>query len=223
MQEESGNGTLGPDEPPQGEYQYPTGPRGGNLFVREAAALEDAFIARYTGYVRRIGRTASYDVLLRALSTSDDVNGLALALESAGRPAASAADPLAGARLRSARARQELLERAGGAYQAGEVAAMLGVTRQAVHGRYKRGSILGLPQGETEILYPACQFTREGQVVAGLGEVLAAFGVQNPWTQLAVLMAPSAAAGGNTPLQSLAAGDRQGALMAVRGYGEHVA
>jgi len=223
MNRERDDENEGTAEAPQGEHRYPTGPRGGHLFVREAAALEDAFIARYTGYVRRIARTASYDVLLRALSTSDDVNGLALALEGAGRPAAAAPDPLAGGRLRSARARQELLERAGGAYQAGEVAAMLGVTRQAVHGRYRRGSILGLPQGDTEILYPACQFTREGQVISGLGEVLAAFGVQNPWTQLAVLMAPSPAAGGNTPLHSLAAGDRQGALMAVRGYGEHVA
>jgi hypothetical protein len=210
-------------EAPAGEYRYPTGPHSEALPIREAAALESAFIARYTGYVRRLARTASDDVLLRALSTGDDVNGLALALQGAGRPAAAAADPLAAARLRSARARQDLLERAGGAYQASEVARMLGVTRQAVHGRYRRGSILGLPQGDTEILYPACQFTHDGQVVSGLAEVLAAFGVQNPWTQLAVLMAPSPAAGGGTPLQALAAGDRQSAVTAVRGYGEHVA
>jgi hypothetical protein len=187
------------------------------------AAVADAFIERYTSYVRRIGRTAPPEVLLRALATSDDVNGLAIALGTAGRQAAGAADPLAAARLRAAGARQELLQRAGGAYQAHEVARMLGVTRQAVHGRFKRGSLLGLPQGDAEILYPACQFTRDGQVVAGLAEVLRAFRVASPWTRLAVLVAPTPALGGRTPLDALAAGDRAGAAQAARAYGEHLA
>jgi hypothetical protein len=187
------------------------------------AAVADAFIERYTSYVRRIGHTAPPEVLLRALATSDDVNGLAIALGNAGRQAAGAADPLAGARLRAAGARQELLQRAGGAYQAHEVARMLGITRQAVHGRYKRGSLLGLPQGDAEILYPTCQFTRDGQVVAGLAEVLRAFRVANPYTRLAVLIAPTPALGGRTPLDALAAGDRAGAVQAARAYGEHLA
>lgn len=187
------------------------------------AAVADAFIERYTSYVRRLGRTAPPEVLLRALATSDDVNGLAIALGDAGRVAAGTPDPLAGARLRAAGARQELVQRAGGAYQAHEVARMLGITRQAVHGRYKRGSLLGLPQGATEVLYPACQFTRDGQVVDGLPDVLRAFRVQNPYTRLAVLVAPSPALGGRTPLDALAAGDRAGAVQAVRAYGEHLA
>jgi hypothetical protein len=190
--------------------------------VREVA-LEDAFIERYTTYVRRIGRSAPPEVLRRALSTSDDVNGLAIALENAGRLAAGATDPLASARLRSGRARQELIARAGGAYQAHEVAGMLGVTRQAVHGRYRRGTLLGLPQGPGEILYPVCQFTREGQALPGLAEVLAAFRVENPWTRLAVLLAPSPLANGKPPLDALATGDRAGAVLAVRSYGEHLA
>jgi hypothetical protein len=204
------------------ETVYPTGPRGEPMYVREVA-LEEAFIERYSQYVRRIARNASTEVLRRALSTSDDVNGLAIALEDAGRPASGMVDPLAAARLRAGQARQELLARAGGAYQAHEVARMLGVTRQAVHGRYKRGSLLGLPQGDAEILYPACQFTRDGQVLSGLGEVLSAFRVESPWTRLAVLMAPSAATGGGTPLDALAAGDRSSAVMAARAYGEQLA
>jgi hypothetical protein len=187
------------------------------------AAVADAFIERYTSYVRRLGRTASPEVLLRALATSDDVNGLAIALGSAGRVAAGTPDPLAGARLRAAGARQELVQRAGGAYQAHEVARMLGITRQAVHGRYKRGNLLGLPQGDAEVLYPACQFTRDGQVVAGFPEALRAFRVENPYTRLAVLLAPSPALGGRTPLDALAAGDREGAVLAARAYGEHLA
>jgi hypothetical protein len=190
--------------------------------VREVA-LEEAFIERYTSYVRRIGRSAPPEVLRRALSTSDDVNGLAIALENAGRPVAGAIDPLANARLRSGRARQELIARAGGAYQAHEVATLLGITRQAVHGRYKRGSLLGLPQGTGDILYPVCQFTVQGQVLAGLPEVLAAFRIDSPWTRLSVLLAPSPLAGGKSPLDALAAGDRAGAVAAAHSFGEHLA
>ena len=91
------------------------------------------------------------------------------------------------------------------------------------HGRFKRGSLLGLPQGGTEVLYPACQFTRDGQVVAGFPEVLRAFRIENPYTRLAVLITPSPALGGRTPLDALAAGDRTGAVQAARAYGEHLA
>jgi hypothetical protein len=89
-------------------------------------------------------------------------------------------DPLAPAKERFEALRDELLERSGGAVSLAEAARVLGVTKQALHKRIKKGTALGL-MSEGALLVPRVQFEpapeREGQwrVVDGLGGVVSLF------------------------------------------------
>ena len=182
------------------------------------ALLTAAFIRRYAGLLRRIGESAPEQALADALSATDDVGGLAELLARVA-PLAPPADPFAPARARGARAKGELLRRAGGGLRLGEAARRMGVTSQAVHARRKRGTLLAVPQANGEWLYPGCQFGADGPL-PGLGPVLQAFRVRSPWTQLAVLLAPADTLEGRTPLDALAAGEAERAAEAVSTYGE---
>ena len=129
-------------------------------------------------------------------------------------------DPLSGARARGMALKRDLLERAGGALTAEEVAAVLGVSSNAVHVRRQRGTLLAVRDGADGLLYPACQFGNGGSL-PGLDLVLAAFTVEGEWTRLSVLLIPAPALGGATPLDALRRGDTAGAVEAVSSYGEH--
>jgi len=129
-------------------------------------------------------------------------------------------DPFSGARARGMALKRDLLARAGGALTAEEVAAVLGVSSNAVHTRHHRGTLLAVRDGTGKFLYPACQFGNGGSL-PGLDLVLAAFTVQGEWTRLSVLLAPAPALGGATPLDALRREDVAGAVEAVSSYGEH--
>jgi hypothetical protein len=185
--------------------------------------IEIAFIRRYTHVLERVAQEASQEVLQDALAAQDDVGGLAGVLERVGATLPPPQpDPLAGARMRAVRIQRELLERAGGAYTTGQAAELLGVTPQAIHGRRTRGTLLALRGPNGDYLYPGFQFSTRG-VLAGMAEVLAAFQVHDPWTQLSVLLSPAGQLGGFTPVQALLEGQVQQAIEAVAAYGEHVA
>jgi hypothetical protein len=184
--------------------------------------LVNAFLRRYSVLLERIGDAASEEALQDALAASDDVGGLAGVLAEVAPLAPPTPDPLAAARARGARAKGELLLRAGGGLRLAEAARRMGVTSQAVHARRKRRTLLAVPQPNGEHLYPACQFGPDG-VLPGLSAVLQAFAVESPWTRLAVLLAPAEALGGRTPLEALAAGDVEGAATVAAAYGEHLA
>lgn len=131
-----------------------------------------------------------------------------------------ARDPLATARARSVEARTRLLKRAGGTLRVGEVAALLGVSTQAVHARRTRSTLLALPHANGEHVYPACQFENAG-VLPGLANLLGAFQDVDPWTQLSVLLAPSKRFGDRSALDLLREGEIESALRLVGTYGEH--
>jgi hypothetical protein len=90
-----------------------------------------------------------------------------------------------------------------GALKTGDVARLLGRSRQAVHDRVKAGTILAVDDGG-ELRYPSWQFDPDGErgVVAGLPEVLAALRVE-PLSKARWLTRPSALFEGRTPLQAL--------------------
>jgi hypothetical protein len=71
-------------------------------------------------------------------------------------------------------------------------------------------------------VYPACQFTTDG-VIPGLEEVLRAFQVKNPWTQLSVLLAPAPSLGSKTILAVLKSGEIEKAVAIVASFGEQAA
>ena len=189
---------------------------------RRLGPIEIAFVRRYTHVLERVAREAPHEMLEEALAAPDDVGGLANVLENVAPTLPPPdPDPLAAARMRAVRVKRELLERAGGAWGTGQVARFLGVTPQAVHGRRARGTLLGLRAPNGDFVYPAFQFRNHG-LVPGLAEVLRAFQVEDPWTQLSVLLGPSGRLGGTTPVQALLGGQVQEAMEAVGSYGEHV-
>lgn len=199
------------------------------MLLREIAGanrfnpIETAFIRRYLHVLERVAQQASPEVLQDALAAQDDIGGLASVLERVGATLPPPQpDPLAAARMRAVRIKRELLERAGGAYTTGQVAELLGVTPQAIHGRRMRGNLLALRGPNGDYLYPAFQLTGRG-VLPGLAEVLAAFQVEDPWTRLSVLLGPAGRLGGHTPLQALLEGRVADAVHAVAAYGEHAA
>lgn len=112
-----------------------------------------------------------------------------------------------------------LIERAGGALELTQAARLLGVSRQALHARVKRGSALGMML-EAQYLLPRLQFIQSGtgwRVVDGLGELHAVFqqaGAQG-WPMLEFLVRddPNLAA---KPIAALQEGHVQAVLNAAR-------
>jgi hypothetical protein len=146
--------------------------------------------------------------LTRILEEPSDVGATAALLARAAMAASVVAvDPLAEAKARAIQAEAELLEAAGGTLTADDVAQLLGITRQAVERRRDRGTVLALRASGGMFVYPVCQF-QDGQLLAGIDRFLAAFPEgTSPWSILNVLVGPSDALDGRTPLEALRAGD----------------
>lgn len=122
--------------------------------------------------------------------------------------------PLAAAIARGAEARTRLAERAGGLLSVGQVAALLGITRAAVDKRRSVGKALAVRiRGDWH--YPAAQF-RDGEVIEGIADILAALPDTGGWAALDLLLADSEALNGRSPLACLRAGDIAPVLRLLR-------
>src|SRR6266852_1576357 len=152
---------------------------------RARQALAQAFLKRSVKMLERVSSSASSEALKSALSAPTDVGGVASLLSHLAPLGVdlSAVDPFVEAMARGAAVKQELLTSAGGGLTSSQVASALGMTRQAVDKRRCRRALLAVPNGSGEYIYPACQFTEQG-VIPGLEDVLRAFQVRSPWTQL---------------------------------------
>jgi len=184
-------------------------------------ALAHAFLKRSVKMLERVSSTASSEALESALSAPTDVGGLASLLSDLAPLGVdlAAVDPFAEAMARGAAIKRELLTSGGGGLTSSQVASALGITRQAVDKRRGRRALLAVPNGSGEYLYPACQFTSDG-VIAGLEEVLRAFRIESPWTQLSVLLAAAPALGGKTILEALKSGVVETPAAIARSFGE---
>jgi hypothetical protein len=187
-------------------------------------ALATTFLKRSVKMLERVSSVASSETLKAALSSATDVGGVASLLSDLAPLGIdlSAVDPFVEAMSRGATVKRELLEGAGGGLTSSQVAAALGITRQAVDKRRSRGALLAVPNGSGEYLYPRCQFMPDG-VVPGLEEVLQAFAIRNPWTQLSVLLAPAPALAGKTILEALKSGRVEKAIGVAASFGEQAA
>ncbi len=187
--------------------------------VSEQQAKDDP-VARILGAVTRLARENSsqslrdvlgapsdYAVLLRLLSQPD---ALAYLVER---------DPLAVARLRGLGVRERLLTAEGGTLTSEEAGQVLGVTRQAIDNRRKRGTLLAVPLGRRGYRYPAWQFGNGG-VLPGLDRTLKALGDTGPWVQMAFMLNGNAWLDGRRPLDALRAGDLDAVVVAAGLYGE---
>ncbi len=99
---------------------------------------------------------------------------------------------------------RHLLELEGGAVRAGAVAKRLGVPVALVDQLRQAGRLLAVPDAQG-YHYPSWQFEGRG-VLAGLPTVLAALEGADPWQQVAFVLTPQAALGGQRPLDQLRAG-----------------
>ncbi len=131
-------------------------------------------------------------------------------------------DPLAAARLRGLRARQDLLASEGGTWTAERAAAHLGLSRQQVDNRRRAGRLIGLDTGRRGFAYPVWQFGERG-ILEGLEPVLGAMTVLDPWGQAIFFLSGDPRLGGERPLDALRRGRVEEVQRAARGYGEHSA
>jgi len=113
----------------------------------------------------------------------------------------------------------DLLRKANGGVSLTEAAALVGVTRQALHKQIKAGTVLGMMDGPRLVL-PRAQFVPHEDrhtPAPGLGEVLKLFAVAGPWAALQFLVEPDPNLA-DTPLRALVAGRTEAVLSAARAY-----
>ena len=201
-----------------------TTPMGGRPAESARQALAQAFLRRSVKMLERVSSSASSEALKSALSSPTDVGGVASLLSDLAPLGVdlSAVDPFLEAMARGAAIKRELLTGGGGGLTSSQVASALGITRQAVDKRRSRRALLAVPNGSGEYVYPACQFTSDG-VINGLEEVLRAFRIRSPWTQLSVLLASAPALGGKTLLEALKSGALEKAIAIAASFGEQAA
>jgi hypothetical protein len=182
-------------------------------------SIRGAVVRRATQAIERIAREADERKLAAALEAPTDVGTLARILGDAALlgPAAEI-EPLAPAIAHGAELRSQLLDQAGGTLGAGQAAALLGVSRQAIDKRRRAHALLAVRQGG-DWHYPRCQFA-ENDTVEGLPRVLKTLAHVSPWTALDFLLAPDSALGGVAPLEALRVGRREEVLRLARGLAE---
>lgn len=210
---------------------------------RPAPALEHApssvreAVQRLLAAAETPGKTAFVARALTALATlTDELNERALAnvagatsdylalVKALQQPEVAAIfkadDPLLPALLRGLEARQQILEAEGGTLTVSEVAAMLGITRQAVDKRRKAGKLIALSLGQRGYAYPRWQFTGDGHVLPGLEEVLDELDLPDGWGQIGFVLSPNTRLSRKRPLDLLRAGMIDDAIWAAGAYGE---
>lgn len=176
--------------------------------ARVLASLED-LAARLDA--RRLaavaaGPSSGYGLLLSALEQPEAQEAL------------RTEEPLAPARLRGIRMREQLLGAEGGALGAPALAGLLGITRQAVDKRRRAGKLLAVPAGARRWLYPSWQVV-DGASLAGLEETLGALGEWSPWARLGFLLGENRRLGGDRPLDALRRGEVDRVVRAARAFG----
>ena len=110
----------------------------------------------------------------------------------------------------------------GPVYRPGQVCRFMDISKQALHERTVRRSLLGVRTVEGTWVYPAAQFLRR-QPLSGLREVLAAFGRETTTdlTVAAWLNSPKPILGGKTVYEWLAKGKALDTVVELAGRAAH--
>jgi|GEM_PF-2719652 len=160
-------------------------------------------------------RISQYDRPKAFADMARQLDVRALQIEHAATLIAGAHGPTEPAKDDQAEVKAALLEKAGGGLSLTEAAALLGVSRQAVHKRVKAGTVLAMMDGPALIL-PRDQFTPAG-IVAGIAAVVARFKVAGAWSALQFLVEPDPSLGG-IPLDALKDGRTDDVVHAAEAY-----
>lgn len=155
-------------------------------------AVRRSFYDRSLKLIERIAATAPEDGLVDALSAPTDVGTVARALSDSAviGSAVDELEPFAAAIARGAEHKQALIAEAGGLLTTTEVAALLGISRQAVYKQRRQRKLLAVPHGGEE-KFPAIQFGQaDGRPLPGLARILEALGLEGAWGSLDFLVTP---------------------------------
>lgn len=128
-------------------------------------------------------------------------------------------EKLARAHLKGVVVLRQLLADHGGSYTPGEVAELLGVTRQAVNKRTRANQLLAVAQGD-HVVYPVWQFQGTG-LVPHFVAVLQALETGSAIAKVRFFLAPHEALDGRSPLAALKAGDSGAVIDLARRFGQH--
>ncbi|MGO6678770.1 helix-turn-helix domain-containing protein [Rhizobium leguminosarum] len=189
----------------------------GPVTVQEGPnSIRTAFLRRATSALERISANVPAKDLADALSAPTDAGSLAQLLSRSDMVGAAIndLDPLVPALARNVEHRQNLVERAGGTMSAEDAGRILGISRQAVDKRRRAGTLLAVREG-SDWRYPLCQLD-QGEVIAGISDVVRGFAAAGPWVALDFLLASDTALGGRTALQALRDGDREAVRRLIR-------
>ncbi len=129
------------------------------------------------------------------------------------------ATPLLAAQLRAVEVKRRLLEAEGGTISAEDAGRLLGMSRQAVDKKRRGGQLLALPVGSRQ-RYPVWQF-KDGAMLPGLADVLAALRTSSAWVQAAFFLSRNTRLGETRPLDLLRQGRIDEVVRAARTHGEH--
>ena len=181
-------------------------------------SVQAAFLRRAMSALERIAANVPTKTLTDALSAPTDAGSLAQLLSRSDiiGSAVTDLDPLVPALARNVEHRQQLLKRAGGVLSAEDAGRTLGITRQAVDKRRRSNTMLAVREG-SDWRYPVCQF-HEGEVIAGISDVVRGFASAGPWATLDFLLAADTVLGGRSPLEMLRDGEREAVLRLVRAH-----
>lgn len=142
-----------------------------------------------------------------------------LAIESLGGSGDMTEKRLHDARLRGLARVAELRKAAEPVLETGEVCALLGVSRETIRKKVDRKQLLALPKGGDRV-FPAFQF-KDGDVLAGLADVLAALDTDSPFVALSFLLSKSPGFGGKSAHELLQSGELEPVVAEARGFLSH--
>ena len=171
------------------------------------AIIDVALAASHASNVTAHSHATSFELTISALTAPELLAELA------------PTDPLAGARLRGMKVKQELLYSDGQPLRSEEVAQLLGISRQAVDKRRGKGQLLAVSLGKRGYFYPLWQF-QDGDVLVGLKLVLTVLAKFDAWTQLMFMKTGDLRLDNRTPLECLVAGNIDAVVNAAACYGE---
>jgi hypothetical protein len=128
-------------------------------------------------------------------------------------------DPLRSLRLKGLRAKSELLKKEGGVITSSQVAELLGISRQAVDKRRRKGKLLAVSLGKRGYFYPVWQFFENG-VLPGFDILMNLLEPYDPWMKMIFMLNANHRLGNQSPLEKLREGHLDEVFKAAQVTGE---
>ena len=118
-------------------------------------------------------------------------------------------------------ARHQLEEAEGGSITTEEVAANLGITRQAVDARRQKGHLVAWRTNDKRWRFPVWQFGPDGLPLTGVIECIEATKLDNEWSAMIFFLSAAESLDGLRPLDLLRAGRTEEAVAYADRYARH--